>query len=419
MNRLVDTSGSFNAFNGGAGGNVYSGQPFTTGSTGDVADLRFMVILTGCAATAGEWQIRLERSEDNSNWDLYADDWIERGTETRKAFKLLGESVVKNEYIRVFVLSPNTADTAVTAIVQIDRLDSVNVHAISDDSTAADNAEAMFDGTGYAGGTIKLGVDLVSILGTALTETAGYIAAAFKKFFNVATPVMTAEQAFPTNFSSLVISASGIANANMELIDGYSVNATGAMYFYAHNGTDYKVGVNSSGHVSRVVLVDTTTTNTDMRGTDGANTTAPDNTGIGNIYAIVNSGTHGNAALKTLIDDVPTLTEFNARTIVAANYALEATLTAMKGTGFDTAADSLNALRTRGDAAWLTWEPSTDTVDGVTYEAAIKATLAVISGATVVNGNEIAFKARDGVTTVITVTVDGTTAGYRTGSVMA
>ena len=30
------------------------------------------------------------------------------------------------------------------------------------------------------------------------------------------------------------------------------------------------LGINSSGHVSRVVLVDTTTTNTDMRGTDGA-----------------------------------------------------------------------------------------------------------------------------------------------------
>ena len=30
------------------------------------------------------------------------------------------------------------------------------------------------------------------------------------------------------------------------------------------------LGINSSGHISRVVLVDTTTTNTDMRGTDGA-----------------------------------------------------------------------------------------------------------------------------------------------------
>lgn len=36
----------------------------------------------------------------------------------------------------------------------------------------------------------------------------------------------------------------------------------------------------SSDTVARVTLVDTTTANTDMRGTDGANTTAPDNAGI-------------------------------------------------------------------------------------------------------------------------------------------
>ena len=36
----------------------------------------------------------------------------------------------------------------------------------------------------------------------------------------------------------------------------------------------------SSGAISNVTLVATTTTNTDMRGTDGANTVAPDNAGI-------------------------------------------------------------------------------------------------------------------------------------------
>lgn len=35
----------------------------------------------------------------------------------------------------------------------------VNVVQISGDATAADNEEAMFDGTGYAGGAIKLKVD--------------------------------------------------------------------------------------------------------------------------------------------------------------------------------------------------------------------------------------------------------------------
>jgi hypothetical protein len=67
----------------------------------------------------------------------------------------------------------------------------VNVTAISGDTTAADNAELMFDGTGYAGGATKMGVDLVAILGTALTETAGLLAGGFKKFFNVASPTGT------------------------------------------------------------------------------------------------------------------------------------------------------------------------------------------------------------------------------------
>lgn len=43
----------------------------------------------------------------------------------------------------------------------------VDAVAISGDTTAADNCEAMYDGTGYVGGTIKLGVDAVKISGDA------------------------------------------------------------------------------------------------------------------------------------------------------------------------------------------------------------------------------------------------------------
>lgn len=74
-------------------------------------------------------------------------------------------------------------------------------------------------GTGqldFTSGVVKS--NLVQILATALTETAGYLAAGFKKFFNVASPTSTMNQ---------------------------------------------------------ITLVDTTTANTDMRGTDGANTTTP------------------------------------------------------------------------------------------------------------------------------------------------
>jgi len=64
----------------------------------------------------------------------------------------------------------------------------------------------------------------------------------------------------------------------------------------------------ASGAVTHVVLADTITTYT-------GNTLQ-----TGDSYAIVNSGTHGNAALRTLLLDVPTVAEFEARSLVAADY---------------------------------------------------------------------------------------------------
>jgi hypothetical protein len=60
-------------------------------------------------------------------------------------------------------------------------------------------------------------------------------------------------------------------------VDGVPTNAEFAAALPANFSL---LGINGSGHVSRVTLTDTTTTNTDMRGTDGANTTAPDNASI-------------------------------------------------------------------------------------------------------------------------------------------
>jgi len=45
----------------------------------------------------------------------------------------------------------------------------LNVTQISGDSTAADNCELMFDGTGYAGGTTKLDVNVATISNNAIT----------------------------------------------------------------------------------------------------------------------------------------------------------------------------------------------------------------------------------------------------------
>lgn len=48
-----------------------------------------------------------------------------------------------------------------------------DVIAISGDTAAADNCESMFDGTGYAGGTAKLGVDVVNWKGSAAPAMTG------------------------------------------------------------------------------------------------------------------------------------------------------------------------------------------------------------------------------------------------------
>jgi hypothetical protein len=60
------------------------------------------------------------------------------------------------------------------ALMGTDKLQ-VDTVEISSDSTAADNCELMFDGTGYAGGTAKLGVNVINVNGTA--QTAGDVVA--------------------------------------------------------------------------------------------------------------------------------------------------------------------------------------------------------------------------------------------------
>lgn len=63
--------------------------------------------------------------------------------------------------------------TAVLAHFSIDnRNDAVDVTAISGDTLAADNLEAAYDGTGYVGGTIKQAVDIVAISGDAAAADA-------------------------------------------------------------------------------------------------------------------------------------------------------------------------------------------------------------------------------------------------------
>ena len=74
----------------------------------------------------------------------------------------------------------------------------------------------------------------------------------------------------------------------------------------------YTLGVNSSGHVSRATLCDTTTTNSDMRGTDSGATAAnlaTVDTVVDGIQTDLSNGTDGLGALKALIDTVDTVAD--------------------------------------------------------------------------------------------------------------
>jgi len=93
------------------------------------------------------------------------------------------DSVCLPVYAKFMVVPSNVYDSMFGS----DKLQ-VDAVEISSDSTAADNCEAMFDGTGYAGGTIKLGVDAVAISGDttaadnceAMFDGAGYAGGTIK-----------------------------------------------------------------------------------------------------------------------------------------------------------------------------------------------------------------------------------------------
>jgi hypothetical protein len=72
----------------------------------------------------------------------------------------------------------------------------------------------------------------------------------------------------PTGFLAATFPAtvSSFAGGAVASVSG-SVGSINGVTFPTNFGV---LGINSSGHLSRVTLVDTTTTNTDMRGTDGA-----------------------------------------------------------------------------------------------------------------------------------------------------
>lgn len=192
------------------------------------ADTGLQTIRSNTAQTGSSNTITLDAAASASN-DEYNDCWVylTGGTgagQARRVHDYTGSNKVA-EVAPDWITNPDATTTF--AIVPFGRVDlgawlgtkpaslvgtvvPADIVSISGDATAADNAEAFFDGTGYAG-TNNV-IPTVSSVTGAVGSISGIT--------------------FPTNFAAL--------------------------------------GINASGHISRVTLTDTTTTNTDMRGTDNA-----------------------------------------------------------------------------------------------------------------------------------------------------
>jgi hypothetical protein len=136
--------------------------------------------------------------------------------------RILGTCTASNQQCTVtpsWNVTPDSDDTYIIYLPEGRQIPTVNIRAISDDTTAPDNLELMFDGTGYAGGTAKLEVDINKILGTLLTESdAGYLAAAFKKLFDVATPVLTTASVNQTGDAYAIVNNGTYGNSALKTL---------------------------------------------------------------------------------------------------------------------------------------------------------------------------------------------------------
>jgi hypothetical protein len=201
-------------------------------------------------------------------------------------------------------------------------------------------------------------------------------------------------QTFPTNFSDLAITATTgrvTVGTNADKT-GYSISGTKTTLDALNDIAATEIVsagaiTTNSGAVANVDLVDTCTTNTDMRGTDGANTVAPDNasiaailidtadmqpklgTPVADISADIAAVKSDSAAI--LVDtsdmqpkigtpaadvsaDIAAVKSDTAAILTDTGTTLDTKLNNIQGATFDTATDSLEAIRNRGDAAWTT-----------------------------------------------------------------
>jgi hypothetical protein len=196
-----------------------------------------------------------------------------------KDFADTGYDPVTHKVAGVVLTDLATATTSVTNMV------TANVTQISGDSTAADNLELFMDGTGYAGGTIKLGVDVVAISGDTTAadnceldyDGTGYAGgtivktADVTKIGGVAQSLTDLKDFADTGYDPATHKVQGVVLTDLATASTSVTNTVAANVIQiggvVQSLTDFKdfvdTGYDPSTHkVAGVVLVDTTTTTT-------------------------------------------------------------------------------------------------------------------------------------------------------------
>ena len=197
---------------------------------------------------------------------------------------------------------------------------SADVVSVSGDGTAADNLEADYDGTGYNKSASTIGTTTANT-DMRGTDSALLAASAPSNFADLAITASTGKVTVGTNDDKTGYSVTGTVSADVVSLSGDSTAAD-----------NLEADYDGSGYNKSASTIGTTTTNTDMRGTDSAflAASAPSNFGDLEITASTGRVTVGTNSDKT-------------------GYSISGTLQTLDAlNNFDPAADTVANVTTAG-----------------------------------------------------------------------
>jgi hypothetical protein len=187
-----------------------------------------------------------------------------------------------------------TTNTTVKVVVNAIGSSGSHVPLVVDTTTTRLDGRSAVPTVYYPTGSTGIAEISFSVLSSSLTEFTTLIC----KLNGTADSVAFSEYAIPIKVLASEAATQGSIAPNVwgEQESGYTIPIY-AGSFGARLADAFDPATDT---VARVTLVDTTTTNTDMRGTDGANTVAPDNASIAAI--LVDTGTDIPASIAALND---------------------------------------------------------------------------------------------------------------------